>query len=421
MAIASGQLAGWLQGRTASEQNAIMRAYCLCQLEGIIRHDLADLSQFCPAADHPADPALLDRVVRPLLVAHDGGLTFPDIRHQLQRQDATRARWRRQKAAQRSRQSTPPRYVHMDTPENVHVDTKPPLTVRPHGQQNVHADTSDGVHADITQTSCPQHLASHWSNKNVHADTPPARACSTNSRSTQEGSNMAASAAAASLEVNQGEQLTSSEHAETARDEPLSARQRLLDHGMNPKTAHRLVARYGASRCAEQADYLQFKRTELGHPVRNPAGYLRRAIEIGYRRPGGYVSPAERSAARHEHARRRAERARQQQEAEVRKAARAGFYRTLAQRWARLGEAERVELVRAMPGGYTPRHLIGTVDAYDHLATRLGYVHPDDLPLGEALRWAQSAPAPTVGTTHQGRCDRDDSQGGQDVPLARSG
>lgn len=419
MADGYQQLAGWLAGRTEAERQLLLASYLFCQLhQGIIRADLRDLAIFCTAPDAAGQfrplaktIALLDRLVRPLLVPHPeqpGALTFSAVYLELAaaqqadaKRDAIRARWRRVKQTQRARLKS----VRADTPEDVRADVHP-----------VRADIRAGAPCQAEQPQPAKQLALAWSEPVVHADTPPARACNTNSKISSSACNSAAAPVAAF-----GSQTTKRKDFQPRGldDKALSARQRLATYGMARRTLHRLVERYGPDRCLEQADFLAWKLEQPQHQIDNPAGYLRKAIEVGYRRPAGYVSQAEREASRQERERRRAERARQNDEQDIRKRARAAFYHDLAKQWGRLPEAERLAVVRRIES--PDAHLAGSIESYDALAEQLEIPHPDDLPLAEARTWAQRARAPTVALSHQGRSEPNDtSQGGHHGKAARA-
>jgi hypothetical protein len=58
--------------------------------------------------------------------------------------------------------------------------------------------------------------------------------------------------------------------------------QALMDHGISPGPAHKLVRDYPAQRIRDKIAWIDELRRDDPGAIRNPAGYLRRAIEEGY-------------------------------------------------------------------------------------------------------------------------------------------
>ena len=71
----------------------------------------------------------------------------------------------------------------------------------------------------------------------------------------------------------------------------------LADQGIAEKVAQRLTSHYSPTRIEEKIDYLRYLQAEAPAKVKNPCGWLRRAIEEDYSPPDGYKSPADRAAA----------------------------------------------------------------------------------------------------------------------------
>jgi DNA-binding MarR family transcriptional regulator len=71
----------------------------------------------------------------------------------------------------------------------------------------------------------------------------------------------------------------------------------LVRHGISEKTARRLAGRHTAARVLEKIDFLNYLKEHDPERVKNPQGWLRKAIEDDYAAPDGYQSPAERAAA----------------------------------------------------------------------------------------------------------------------------
>jgi hypothetical protein len=70
--------------------------------------------------------------------------------------------------------------------------------------------------------------------------------------------------------------------------------------GIAGTTVQRLVHRYNRTRIDEKIAFLKFLQEEQPEKVKNPRGWLRRAIEDDYGPPDGYVSAAERERRRRE-------------------------------------------------------------------------------------------------------------------------
>ncbi len=81
---------------------------------------------------------------------------------------------------------------------------------------------------------------------------------------------------------------------------PLEQRQTeasvLIALGITPKVVQRLAARYSFARIEEKLAYLDFLQEEQPDKVKNPHGWLRKAIEEDYAAPDGFVPKAEREA-----------------------------------------------------------------------------------------------------------------------------
>ena len=71
----------------------------------------------------------------------------------------------------------------------------------------------------------------------------------------------------------------------------------MTSRGMTPSTARRLVSRYAPDLIQDKAELLDYL-VDTDSPLvkRNPAGYLRRAIEQDYKPPAGFMTRAEREA-----------------------------------------------------------------------------------------------------------------------------
>ncbi len=68
----------------------------------------------------------------------------------------------------------------------------------------------------------------------------------------------------------------------------------LTSQGIAENVARRLATRHSPERVAEKIEYLAFLMATQPAQVKNPRGWLRRAIEENYGRPDGFLSPAER-------------------------------------------------------------------------------------------------------------------------------
>lgn len=101
----------------------------------------------------------------------------------------------------------------------------------------------------------------------------------------------------------------------------------LKRHHMGGKLAAKFVAAYPAEYLEQKIDYLDF--TLASHSVKNPAGWLRKAIEEDFGPPPGYLPHSEReklAAATHQAEQKAAEeRRRQQEEAKDKRAEEAGI------------------------------------------------------------------------------------------------
>jgi hypothetical protein len=84
----------------------------------------------------------------------------------------------------------------------------------------------------------------------------------------------------------------------------------LTSHGLSKRVSQRLADRYKRERIFEKIDYLEYLREHDPQKVKNPVGWLRRAIEENYSAPDGYKSKAEREAEAAEQDRRRQQAAR---------------------------------------------------------------------------------------------------------------
>lgn len=69
----------------------------------------------------------------------------------------------------------------------------------------------------------------------------------------------------------------------------------LLDQGVAEKVAMRLGEQYPPERIRQKIDYLTYVLEEDPTRIKNPRGWLRRAIEENYGPPDGYAPPAERA------------------------------------------------------------------------------------------------------------------------------
>lgn len=70
----------------------------------------------------------------------------------------------------------------------------------------------------------------------------------------------------------------------------------LTNQGIAEKVAQRLTSHYSPARIEEKIDYLLYLQEKHPEKVKNPTGWLRRAIEEDYGPPDGYKSQAERDA-----------------------------------------------------------------------------------------------------------------------------
>lgn len=93
----------------------------------------------------------------------------------------------------------------------------------------------------------------------------------------------------------------------------------LIHLGISKTVAKRLASRYNRDRILEKIDFLEYLQKHHPEKVKNPKGWLRRAIEEDYSEPDGYRSPAEIAAAEAEEKRRREELARREAEEEARR------------------------------------------------------------------------------------------------------
>lgn len=95
----------------------------------------------------------------------------------------------------------------------------------------------------------------------------------------------------------------------------------LLNQDISEKVAQRLAHRYSHARIAEKIEYLAFLQKEAPERVKNPRGWLRRAIEENYGPPDGFVSKADRERqAKEEKERAQAETEQEQINAQARQA-----------------------------------------------------------------------------------------------------
>ena len=70
----------------------------------------------------------------------------------------------------------------------------------------------------------------------------------------------------------------------------------LIAVGITPNVAQRLAERHSLQRIEEKLQYLDFLQQEQPDKVKNPHGWLRKAIEENYSAPDGYPSADERMA-----------------------------------------------------------------------------------------------------------------------------
>jgi len=70
----------------------------------------------------------------------------------------------------------------------------------------------------------------------------------------------------------------------------------LIATGMTAKVAQRLAEHYSLARIEEKVGYLHFIQTHQPENVKNPCGWLRKAIEDDFAAPDGYLSPAAQDA-----------------------------------------------------------------------------------------------------------------------------
>lgn len=82
----------------------------------------------------------------------------------------------------------------------------------------------------------------------------------------------------------------------------------LLAQGIAKSVAQRLASRYNYERVAEKIEFLAYLKDTDPKKVKNPQGWLRRAIEEDYAAPDGYIPTAEREAKAIEEQRRQEER-----------------------------------------------------------------------------------------------------------------
>ena len=97
------------------------------------------------------------------------------------------------------------------------------------------------------------------------------------------------------------EQDTVDQHTETT----LAAA--LLDYGIDKPTVDRLVRNHDGSLISQKIDYIVFMQEEQQNMVRNPRGWLLKAIENDYGPPAGYRPRVEREALKERAERRRKE------------------------------------------------------------------------------------------------------------------
>jgi len=68
----------------------------------------------------------------------------------------------------------------------------------------------------------------------------------------------------------------------------------LLGMGLAETVTQRLVSRYSAERIQEKIEFLRYLQEQAPERVKNPRGWLRRAIEDNYGAPDGFLSQPER-------------------------------------------------------------------------------------------------------------------------------
>lgn len=85
-------------------------------------------------------------------------------------------------------------------------------------------------------------------------------------------------------------------NTDDAETKPTDVVVALLDQGIAKGVAERLASRYSYERVAEKIEFLAYLKDVEPQKVKNPQGWLRRAIEENYAAPDGYTSMAEREA-----------------------------------------------------------------------------------------------------------------------------
>jgi len=149
----------------------------------------------------------------------------------------------------------------------------------------------------------------------------------------------------------------------------------LLEQGIAKGVAERLASRYSYDRVAQKIEFLAYLQDVEPQKVKNPQGWLRRAIEEDYAAPDGYTSVAEREAEAAEKLRqeeaiqhaiaeqeqhRRAEQAQRQQAAAARLAALQTEYGTTQQEHD-LWQQVLAEFKVSQPAGTFGSYLADTV------------------------------------------------------------
>lgn len=81
-----------------------------------------------------------------------------------------------------------------------------------------------------------------------------------------------------------------------AYDESTDVVVALTDLGLADNVVKRLTTRFNRNRILEKIDYLAYLESYHPNKVKNPRGWLRRAIEENYGAPDGYLTPEERAA-----------------------------------------------------------------------------------------------------------------------------
>ena len=167
---------------------------------------------------------------------------------------------------------------------------------------------------------------------------------------------------------------------------------RLQKAGIPLSTAEKLCQTYPSSHIQQKLDYLDFLQAKRPGKVRRPRGWLMKAISENYEAPEGYISPAEREAARasqaqkeallqktarrQEQIRQDAHRHRQQQQHEILRQAMERYQTTRAE--AVLWQDIQQQLGRDTPpttqGLLAQTHLLSTADGSALIGTSSQFV-----------------------------------------------